>query len=151
MNTEWRYLIAKIILMIFYAISFSASLIAIISAAVDSSSYSCDDKFLSLNTWKLVYGCVRMPILIVLVLAFEWRKINKNDSKLLIIILISLIVGLSFDVVWSTIGSVAIFAFSTCQIDAFKLWVISIFCLSVEYISIICYCGHLIWIRLYDN
>lgn len=149
MNTDCRYLTAKIILMILYAISFSASLLGIISSAVNSISYTCDNNFLSLSIWKIVYGSVRMSILIILVLSYEFLKINRNDRKLYMIILISIIIGLGFDVVWSIIGSISLFT-STCRTDAFRLWVISLYCLSVEYASILCYSGHLIWIKLHD-
>lgn len=149
MNTDWRYLTLKIIICILYAVSFSASLVGLISSTIDySTNYACDNGFLSLKIWQIVYGCVRIPILITLVLSYECIKISKSDTPILMVILISLYVGLLFDVVWSIIGSINLFEFSfACRYSAFRLWVITLYCLSVEYVSILVYIGHSIFVN----
>lgn len=151
MITDRRYLIAKVILLIFYAVSFSASLVGIISSAMDTNNYVCDSNLLSLKIWQIVYGSVRIPLLIALLLSYECLKINKTIS-LNYLIVATLICGILFDSVWSIFGSVDLFAFSyTCRNEAFRLWVTSLYCLVVEYTSIVAQTIHLIWLTFFSN
>lgn len=150
MNTDCRYLIAKILLLIFYAVSFSASLVALISAAVDFKHYPCDNGFLSLKIWQIIYGSIRIPIFVILVLSYECFRMEKNAATstptIPRILFVTFIFAIFFDVIWSIIGSVNLFAFSpSCQSDEFKLWIISLYCLVVEYVSIIAFCCHFFW------
>jgi hypothetical protein len=150
MNTNCRYLTAKILLFILYAVSFSASLVALISGAFSLNVFHCERGFLPLAIWQIIYGAIRIPIFITLILSYECLKIEKNTvtarTTIPRILFVTFIFAILFDIFWSIIGSINLFAFaSTCYADGFRLWVVTVYCLAVEYVSILAFTCHFFW------